>query len=125
MKPDHPLAIRAYDYMAAAAFGAGSALSVSLLVPDSLPLAAAMLAAMVVGVLSALPLLGLFTVLLGGFEILMMSVQIGMIAGMAGVMARGEPLGTAVLRGVVTGLVIQFLLHLADLRLHGPVKQNV
>ena len=73
---------------------------------------------------SAFPLLGLFSFFLGGFEILVMSMQIGMIAGMVGVMIGGGAAQAAVAGGM-TGLAIQLLLHLADRSLHGEVSGRV
>ena len=71
--------------------------------------------------LSAFPLLGLFMFLLGGFEIIVMSMQIGMVAGMVGVMTGASGAGTAALAGALTGLVIQLLLYLTNCVYHGEV----
>jgi len=122
MKSEHALAIRTFDYFAAVSFGAAAALAAWYLVPDFLPAPLAMVAGMVVGMVAAFPLLGLFSYLLGGFEILMMSLQIGMFAGMAGAMVGGDLVGPAAMAGVLTGGLVQFLLHMADRSLHGEVR---
>ncbi len=117
-----PVAIRTFDYSAAVAFGAIAALASSFLIPDLLPTPFALLAGMVMGMASAFPLLGLFSWLLGGFEILMMSMQIGMLAGMLGVMTDSQGPVRVALVGALTGLAVQLLLHVADRALHGEVS---
>ena len=117
-----PVAIRAFDYSAAVSFGAVAALASSFLVPDLLPTPFALLAGMVIGMASAFPLLGLFSWLLGGFEILMMSMQIGMLAGMLGVMTDSQGPARVALVVALTGLAVQLLLHVADGALHGEVS---
>ena len=77
--------------------------------------------AMIIGMIIALPLLMLFTSLLGGFEIIMVSMQVGMLAGMAGVMTPYNTLPGLLATGAVVGLLIQFLLHMSDIKLHGEV----
>jgi hypothetical protein len=128
MKRDHAMALRAFDYFASVIFGVGAALSAWLLVPGTLSFVPAMLLAMVAGTVAVFPLLGLFMVLLGGFEILMMSLQIGMIGGMVGGMIGGMAVGgtiwSVLLAGSLTGLTIQSLLHVSDRQLHGPVKHD-
>jgi hypothetical protein len=79
----------------------------------------AMAAGMALGMVAAFPVLMVFGALLGGFEILMMSMQTGMLAGMAGVTAGSESPGILMLTGAAAGGVVQFLLHMTDLRLHG------
>ncbi len=54
-----------------------------------------------------------------------MSMQIGMLAGMAGAMTRSASLGTAVLCGAAVGLGVQAALQLLDRRLHGNVLPGV
>lgn len=125
MKRENAAAIRAYDYLAALSFGSMAALTAWWLIPASLPAPLAMLLGMGVGLMSAFPLLALFTLLLGGFEIVMMSMQIGMFAGMAGVMAGEAALVTAVLAGALMGLVVHVLLHVTDRVLHGEVRRHV
>ncbi len=117
-----PVAIRAFDYSAAVSFGAVAALASSFLVPDLLPTPFALLAGMVIGMASAFPLLGLFSWLLGGFEILMMSMQIGMLAGMLGAMTDSQGPARVALVGALTGLAVQLILHVADGALHGEVS---
>ena len=128
MNPERAIAIRAFDYFAALSFGAVAALSSWYLIPDSLPSPLAMIAGMGVGMVSALPLLGLFMFLLGGFEIIVMSMQIGMLAGMIGIMTGvltdGEVVAPVVMAGAMTGLTIQVLLHATDHTLHGEVSRH-
>ncbi len=122
IRPEHAVAIRAFDYFAAASYGAVAALASWLLVPDVLPTPIAMIAGMVVGMAAAFPLLGLLSVLLAGLEVVMMSMQIGMFAGMVGAMLGAGPTALAAGAGVTTGLVVQLLLHVADRSLHGEVS---
>jgi hypothetical protein len=124
MKPERAVALAVYDYFAAVTFGVGAALSASFLVPGLLPTPLAMLAGMGVGLVAAFPLLGLFSYLLGGFEIVVMSMQIGMLAGMVGVLIGEEGVAEIILAGAVTGLVIQGLLDVADRRLRGEVIRH-
>lgn len=121
MTPGRRVAIRTFDYFAALAFGATAALSSWYLIPDLLPTPLAMVAGMAVGLAAAFPLLGLFSFLLGGFEILVMSLQIGMFAGMMGPMVGGDALGPVAIVGALTGFAVQFLLHMTDRALHGEV----
>ncbi len=123
MKAEHASAIRTFDYLAAVSFGAAAALSSWYLVPEALPAPLAMIVGMGVGAASAFPLLGLFSFLLGGFEILVMSMQIGMLAGMTGVVIGGSTVARVAVAGAMTGLAIQLLLHLADRSLHGEVTR--
>jgi hypothetical protein len=124
MKPERAVAIEAYDYFAAVTFGVTAALSASFLVPGPLPTPLAMLAGMGVGLVSAFPLLGLFSYLLGGFEIVVMSMQIGMLAGMVGVMMAEDGVTQIILAGAITGLVIQGLLDAANRALRGEVIRH-
>ncbi len=120
-RPVHPVAIRAYDYLAALSLGATAALGAWWVVPDALPGPLAMILGMVVGTIVALPVFVLFTWMLGGFEIVMMAMQIGMLAGMgAPMIANGTPASVAT-AGAGVGLVIQLLLHALDRSLHGEV----
>ena len=131
MKAEHSVAIRAFDYVAAVAFGVVAAAGAWLITPGGLPMPLAMLVGMLVGSVCALPVLGVFTKLLGGFEIVVMSLQIGMIAGMVGGMAVGDGVlgswaaasgltGVAAM-GASVGVVVQVLLHVTDLRSRGEV----
>ena len=124
MKAEHAVAIRTFDYLAAVSFGTAAALSSWYLVPDALPAPLAMMAGMGVGVASAFPLLGLFSFLLGGFEILVMSMQIGMVAGMTGAAIGGSTVAQVAVAGAMIGLAIQLLLHLVDRSLHGEVSHH-
>lgn len=120
--PSHPVAIRAFDYLAAVCLGGSAALGSWWVVPDALPGIVAMALGMLVGTVAALPLFALFTWLLGGFEIVMMAMQVGMLAGMAAPMIQGgSPLSVAVAGGGV-GLMVQLLLHALDRSLHGEVR---
>ena len=111
--PAHRGAIRAFDYLAAVSLGASAALGAWWLVPDALPGVLAMILGMLVGTLAAVPVFVLFTWLLGGFEIVMMAMQIGMIAG--------GTVASVAMAGAGVGLVIQMLLHALDRSLHGEV----
>jgi hypothetical protein len=121
MKRPSVFAIGAFDYFAAFSFGVVAALAAWLVVPDPFPMPVAMLAGMGIGVLAALPLFGLFSFLLGGFEIIVMSMQIAMLSGMIGAMLGSGPMGDAVLVGGAAGLGVQFILDVANRMLHGEV----
>jgi len=118
---EHKLAIRAFDYVAALAIGAAAAVVAWWVVPDSLPGVLEMALGMVIGLITAVPLLAAFMVVLGGFEILMMSTQIGMVAGMAAPMIQGGTWGSVALAGAGIGLVVQLVLRALDRSLHGEV----
>lgn len=121
MKAEHAAWIRTFDYAAAVSFGAAAALTSWFVVPDALPAPVAMALGMLVGVVAAIPLLGLFSILLGGFEILVMSAQIGMIASMVGAMTGSGSAAHVAGAGALCGFIIQALLHLVDRSLHGEV----
>ncbi len=122
MRPEHAVAVRAFDYLAALTFGAASALTAWLVVPGALHFVLAMALGMVAGAVAAAPVLGLFTFLLGGFELVVMSLQIGMLAGMAGAMLGAGPAGRVALLGGLVGLLVQAVLHAADRALHGEAR---
>ena len=124
MKPEHAVALRAFDYLAAVTFGVVAAVAASYLVPAAFPAPLAMVLGMVIGAVAAFPLLGLFTFLLGGFEILVMSLQTGMLAGMVGAMVGGAALASVAVAGAAAGLGVQLLLHLADRSLRGEVSAH-
>jgi hypothetical protein len=119
MKPRHAHLLRLFDYFAALTFGVASATAAGYAIPNAWPMPLAMVAGMALGMLAAFPVLMIFGLVLGGFEILMMSMQIGMPAGMAGVMAGSESPGILLLTGAAAGGGVQFLLHMMDLRLRG------
>lgn len=119
MKPKHALFLRLFDYFAALTFGVASATATGYAIPSAWPLSLAMAAAMALGMLTALPLLILFVAILFGFEIIMMSMLIGMFAGMAGVMVGSESAAALFLAGAAAGLMVQFALHMMDLKLRG------
>ena len=119
--PKHAAAIRAFDYLVAATLGASAALGSWWVVPEMLPGVMGMLLGMLVGTLAALPAFVFFTWLLGGFEIVMMAMQIGMLAGMAAPMIAGGTAGSVALAGVGVGLMVHLLLHALDRSLHGEV----
>jgi len=123
LEAEHAGAIRAFDYLAALTFGSAAAVASWWLVPDALPGIVAMLMGMVVGVLTALPILAVLTLVLGGFELIMMSMQIGMIAGMGGPMISGGTALSVAGAGAGVGLVIQLLLHALDRSLHGETVE--
>jgi hypothetical protein len=117
--PEYAGAIRAFDYLCALVLGASAALGSWWILPDALPGIVAMPLGMLVGTVAAVPAFALFTWLLGGFEIVMMAMQIGMLAGMAAPMIQGGTMGSVVLAGGGVGLVVQLLLHALDRSLHG------
>lgn len=123
MRPraEHAAAVRAFDYLAALSFGAVASLAAWWVVPDGLPGIVAMLLGMVVGVVAITPLFALFSWMLNGFEIIVMSLQIGMIAGMGGPMVAGGSAATIAIAGAATGFLIQLLLHALDRAQHGEV----
>ena len=121
MKRRSAFAIGAFDYFAALSFGVMAALAGWLVVADRLPMPLAMPAGMGIGVVAALPLFGLFSFLLGGFEIIVMSMQIGMLAGMLGAMLGSGPMADAALAGAAAGLGVQLLLDVANRTLRGEV----
>lgn len=113
--------LRAFDYLAAGAFGAAGA-GVAWLVVPSTPLAVVdMLLGMVVGMIAAVPLLGLFSWILGGFEVVVVSLQAGMFSGMVGAMTASETIRDVVLEGLLVGLIVQLLVHAADRIVGGEV----
>jgi hypothetical protein len=121
MKRPSAFAIGAFDYFAAFSFGVVAALAAWLVVGDRLPMPVAMPAGMVIGVVAAFPLFGLFSFLLGGFEIIVMSMQIGMLAGMLGAMLGSGPMADAALAGAAAGLDVQLLLDVVNRILRGEV----
>jgi hypothetical protein len=118
---EHAGAIRAFDYLAAASLGAVATVSSWLILPDALPGSLAMLLGMGIGVLAVLPLFGLFSAILGGFEIIVLSSQVGMFAGMLGAMTSAPGLFAVAGEGVLAGLGIQLLLHIIDRSMRGDV----
>jgi hypothetical protein len=121
-KADHANAIRAYDYAVAVILGMTACVVSWWVVPDGLPGAVAMLFGMLVGIVAVLPVFALVMWMLGGFEIVVMALQIGMIAGMGGPMIRGGTLSSVLMAGAGAGLVVQLLLHALDRAQHGPVQ---
>lgn len=122
--PRHAALLRAFDYGAATCFGAAAAIGSWALVPSALPVVAQMLLGMVAGVGTALPALGLASWLLGGFEILVLFTQVGMVAGMVGAMTASDTTGDVAFEGMIVGLLVQLLLHLVDRSLRGEVSRD-
>lgn len=120
----HGAWVRAFDYVAAASFGAVAATVAWAVVPASLPGLLEMGVGMAVGALVVVPLLGLFSWMLGGFEILVLAVQAGMFAGMVGVMTDGATPSDVAFEGVLVGLLVQLLLHGVDRSLGGEVPDD-
>lgn len=120
-KAPHGAWVRAFDYVAAASFGAAAATVAWAVVPASLPGLLEMGAGMAVGALSALPLLALFSWILGGFEIIVLAMQAGMLAGMVGVMTGSPTPSDVAFEGVLVGLLVQLVLHGLDRSLGGEV----
>jgi hypothetical protein len=120
-RAEHAVAIRGFDYLAAASLGAAAAVSSWFILPEALPGSLAMLLGMGIGVLAVLPLFGLFSAILGGFEIIVLSSQVGMFAGMLGAMTSAPGPLVVAREGVVLGLGIQLLLHVIDRSMRGEV----
>ena len=116
--------LRVFDYVAAAAFGAVAAAVAWAVVPSDLHFLVQMLMGMVVGATSTLPLVALFSWLAGGFEILVLSMQAGMLAGMTGSMTGSPSLGGAAFEGLLVGLIVQLVLHALDRTLGGEVSRG-
>lgn len=114
--------LRAFDYGSAVCFGAAGALLSWLVVPTSFPFASEMALGMVLGVAGVLPLLAVFSWLLGGFEVIVLSMQVGMFAGMVGAMTTSTAVLDVAAEGAMVGLLIQILLHAADRSLGGEVS---
>ena len=119
--PAYPAALRAYDYAAAASLGAVAALGSWWIVPHVLPVPLAMILGMIIGTVASVPVFILFSWMLGGFEIVMLAMQIGMIAGMGAPMIANGTAASVAAAGAGAGLVIQLLLHALDRSLHGEV----
>lgn len=120
----HARLLRAFDYLAAAAFGAAGAVVAWLVVPAALPAILEMLLGMLAGMIAALPLLAIFSWLLGGFEIVVVSLQAGMLAGMVGSMTSSTALGDVAFEGMLVGLIVQLLLHGVDRAMGGEVTRG-
>ncbi|MDX1647702.1 MAG: hypothetical protein R3304_11210, partial [Longimicrobiales bacterium] len=93
-------------------------------VPSDFHFLAQMLMGMVLGAVSTLPLVALFSWLAGGFEILVLSMQAGMLAGMTGAMTGSASPGGAAFEGLLVGLIVQLLLHALDRTLGGEVARG-
>lgn len=121
---EHAIAIRVFDYVCAGTFGGAAAVAAWCVVPSALSIVPAMLLGMVVGIVAVLPLLLLLASILGGFELIVLSMQVGMFAGMTGAMSGfADWLGVA-RDGVIIGLLIQVLLHAVDWWMGGEVQHD-
>lgn len=116
--------VRAFDYVAAASFGAAAATAAWAVVPAAWPGLLEMGAGMAMGVLSVLPLFALFSWMLGGFEIIVLAMQAGMFAGMVGVMTSSPTPSDVAFEGVLIGLLVQLLLHGVDRSLEGEIPED-
>lgn len=123
MKPKYSVYLGLFDYLAAVIYGVTAICTAHYIVPSEWPMFAAMALAMFVGMLSTFPLLAIFSITLGGFEVLMMSMQIGMLAGMVGVMLTSASVAELSVYGAIAGVLVQFLLHMMNVRLRGEVLQ--
>ncbi len=119
MRPAHALFLRVSDYIFAIIYGVVATTASYYLIPDEWPMPLLMSAGMLVGTLSAFPLLAIFSVLLGGFEVIMMSMQIGMLGGMAGGIIGGASINLPLIAGASVGAAVQLFLHISDLKYHG------
>lgn len=123
-KVEHAILLRAFDYVAAAALGVVAATAAEALVPSPPHVLVEMLLGMVVGALSALPLLALFSWILGGFEIVVLSMQVGMLAGMMGAMTTSTSFRDVAFEGLIVGLLVQLLIHGVDRSMGGEVRRE-
>lgn len=121
---EHAAVLRAFDYVAAAALGVVAATAAEVLVPSPPHMLVEMLLGMVVGALSALPLLALFSWILGGFEIVVLSMQVGMLAGMMGSMTTSTSFRDVAFEGLIVGLLVQLLIHGVDRSMGGEVRRE-
>jgi len=117
----YAVAIRAFDYAAACMFGAAAALAAWQVVPDSMGVLPGMLLGMIAGIMASVPVLLVLTSILGGFELIVLSMQVGMFAGMTGAMTSSVQWSGVAGQGVIVGLLVQMLLHVADRSLSGDV----
>ena len=121
---EHAVVIRAFDYLAACAFGGAAAVGAWQLVPDGVGAVPGMLLGMLVGVVAVVPVLLVLSSILGGFELIVLSMQVGMLAGMTGSMtSSAQWLGVAG-EGSIVGLLVQILLHAVDRSLSGEVQRD-
>lgn len=105
-------------------FGGAAAVAAWHVVPSALGIVPAMLLGMLVGLVAVLPLLLLLTSILGGFELIVLSMQAGMFAGMTGAMSGSAHWPGAARDGVIVGLLIQVLLHAVDSWMGGEVPHD-
>jgi len=122
MEPDNATFLRLLDYSVSVVYGAVSSLLVGLLVPDSWHILLGMIAGMLVAMAFLLPLAILLFIRLGGFQVLMSAMVIGMFNGMVIPMIHGVDLLTLLRFGIMFGIFIQFVLHMYDLKLHGEAE---
>lgn len=120
----HRALVRAFDYGAAAFFGATAATAAWAVVPPSWPMMAEMIVGMAVGVMCAVPLLGLVSLILGGFEVVMLAMQVGMFAGMIGAMTTSGRVTDVAFEGILVGIMVQVWLHVVDRSLSGEVRSD-
>jgi len=120
----HAALLRAFDYLAAAAFGAAGAAAAWWIVPTLPSVILEMFLGMLVGMVSALPLLGILSWVLGGFEIVVLSMQVGMFAGMLGAMTTSSATSDVAFEGMLVGLLVQLLVHAVDRSLGGEVGDD-
>ena len=77
--------------------------------------------ARIAGIMASVPVLLVLTSILGGFELIVLSMQVGMFAGMTGAMTSSVQWSGVAGQGVIVGLLVQMLLHVADRSLSGDV----
>jgi len=122
MEPNNATFLRLLDYSASVIYGAVSSLLVGLLVPDSWNIILGMITGMFISMLFLLPIAVLLSTRLGGFQVIMPAMVIGMFNGMIIGMMSGADLLTLIRIGIILGVFIQFILHLYDLKLHGDIE---
>ena len=121
---EHAALVRGFDYVAAGAFGAAASVLAAWIVPDTLHLLVEMALGMAVGMVAILPLLAFFSWLLGGFEIVVLSFQAGMVAGMVGAMTTSTAVEDIAFEGLLVGLLVQLLIHAVDRSVGGEVSRD-
>lgn len=127
MERDFSTVLRILDYLVVSTAAAITALLAGYLIPSGWPTAAGMFAGMMLGVPVLLILVMGLSAIINAFESLMPGMPAVMITGMyGGMMAVGGNVNftTLLTVGIGTGLLIQGILHVYDLSLHGEVAGN-
>lgn len=125
MQPDELRLFRLYDYTASISIGILAAITPALILPATLHHAIAMFLGMFIGMLVQIPVLVAFIRVSTSFDILMPGMIIGMVAGMISAMkGDGEiPFASLAITGVIIAVVVQFVFHIYDAKLHGELTR--